>query len=198
MNRLFVIDGQNKSGKGTQVRLLTDKLNQEGFRATSIREPGGTRIGESIRSLLLSNLERPPQTDVLLFNAARAATVARISELMVDQTVVADRSYLSTLAFQVYGDGAKEASTRMICDFALSGNYNPDAFFLLDIDYGVYMKRQKPDDEHDYFERDEDYFNRVRAGFLKEAKAIGAFIIDASPTIDEVHEEIWSKVREAL
>lgn len=193
-NKLIVMDGQNKAGKGMQVRLLAGRLRSNDIQVATEREPGGGEMGESIRSILLSDIPRQPETSSLLFNAARRETVVRIGKLLTNQWVVADRSYLSTLAFQIHGEGAPDKSTRELCKYALAGEYQPDAFFVLDIDWETYVKRKQIEDEKDYFERDKDFFNRVREGFLVEGQKIGAFIIDATRSVDAVAEDVWEKV----
>ena len=196
--KLFVWDGVNKSGKGTVIKSVANWAETQGHPVTTVREPGGTPVGEQIREILLSDTERSPVTDVLLFNAARAATVEKIAQLLVFSHVFADRSYLASFAFQVHGDGMPEAPVRDICRFALGDKYKPAAFFLLDIDYETYLTRLKSDDPNDYFERDRAHFERVREGFLLEARKIGAFIIDATVPEEELQQGVITVIEEML
>lgn len=194
----LVFDGPNKSGKGTIVRRTAEWMREEGMPVETIREPGGTQVGEAIREILLSDVERPNETDVLLFNAARAATVRKISRLLVKSNVIADRSYMSTLAFQIHGDNAPGDFTREICRFAIGDDYKPDAFFVLDIPYETYLRRKSDVDPQDYFEREQAHFERVRQGFLTEGRKIGAYIIDATKSEEEIEMGVRSILEEVL
>lgn len=198
--RHMVFEGPNKSGKSTVIRRVISQLQERGEPVAATREPGGPPISEAIRSILLSDIERPALTDVMLFNAARVATIMEIDQLLASAHVVADRSFMSSIAFQVYGDNEPDERTRLICHYALGENYKPDAVFVLDIPYETFLARKESDDEQDYFERDGEraYFERVRKGFLVEAEKIGAFVVDATAPLAEVHQIIWERVEEVL
>lgn len=102
----FSFEGIDGSGKSTQARLLADALQAAGHEVLSVREPGGTRLGESIRALLLSpDAEITPRAELLLFAAARAQLVESVIEpaLASGIHVIADRYTDSTEAYQGAG-----------------------------------------------------------------------------------------------
>lgn len=200
-NKLIVFDGPNKSGKSRQIELTADKLRQLGEPVRTTKEPGGgSDMSAAIRQLLLDPaIPREAKTDTLLFNAARVETVKEIGNLILQNHVLVDRSFVSTLAFQSYGDGAPYDETKKICDYALGGNYRPSIMFILDISFDTHMARRKADDEQDYFERNEAYFERSRQGFLTEATSLPyAQVIDANRDVIPVHKDIWRAVERIL
>ncbi|HEY0305574.1 MAG TPA: dTMP kinase [Longimicrobiales bacterium] len=130
----IVLEGAEGSGKSTQVRLLGDWLAEQGIPHVLTREPGGTKVGEEIRDILLHGADIPAQTELLLMNAARAVFVNDVVKpaLAAGKVVVADRFWLSSLAYQGHGRGLPLDDVRRICAFAAQG-VDPDLTIVLDV-----------------------------------------------------------------
>lgn len=131
----LVFEGVEGAGKSTQAKLLADWLAASEIPYLLTREPGGTRLGEEIRRLLLSEPEDVPvRSELLLMLAARAALIAEVVEpaLARGQVVVGDRYELSTLAYQGYGRQLELAQVRQINTFA-TGGLRPDVTLFLDV-----------------------------------------------------------------
>jgi dTMP kinase len=131
----IVLEGIEGSGKSTQARLLGEWLAVRGIRHLVTREPGGTRIGEEIRTTLLhGGGEVPARTELLLMVAARSAFVAEVVRPALAEgiVVVADRYELSTLAYQGYGRDLPLEEVRQVNAFA-TGGLKPDVTVVLDV-----------------------------------------------------------------
>ncbi len=194
--RFFVIDGPEGAGKSTQLARVTDYLTARGHRVQSWRDPGGTAVGERIRALLLDARDVPiaPLTELMLFLASRAQLVDECvaPALARGETVLLDRFYHATIAYQIHGLGADRlpADAEAIVR-ALAGVREPDRVWLLDVPPA--LGRQRIAREGDRIERrDEAFHERVRAGFRAQAEAAPDAIawIDATGTPDEVFAAI--------
>ena len=131
--RLIVFEGGEGSGKTTQLRRLSSVLGQREIAHLCVREPGGTPLGTEVRRVLLdpaSDIE--PRAEALLFMASRAQLVAREIQpaLARGETVLLDRFFLSTYAYQVAGHGLDETAVRAANAFATNGLV-PDLTLLL-------------------------------------------------------------------
>src|ERR1700742_3040243 len=122
---LFItFEGTEGCGKSTQVQLLAERLRALGHRVRTLREPGGTPIGEEIRHTLKhskDNHAMTSETELLLMNASRAQLVREIIRpaLADGEMVVCDRFYDSTTAYQGYGRGLDLAQVKTVVDFAV-------------------------------------------------------------------------------
>jgi dTMP kinase len=170
----LTLEGPEGSGKSTQAQRLAARLVAAGYPCAVTREPGGTRLGEEIRQILLHGMSPVPAADALLFNAARAQLAAEVIEpaLARGEIVICDRFSDSTLAYQGYGAGQALDSLRELARFA-AGGLVPDMTVLLDlpVEEGLGRKFGGPDITR--FESNEDvaFHRRVRAGFLALAAA---------------------------
>ena len=121
----IVLEGGDGVGKTTHVALLSAWFTALGLPHVSTREPGGTPVGEAIRSVVLGRpgLDMPDETELLLILAARAAFVRDVVRPALErgETVLADRFSLSTLAYQGYGRGLDLERVRQAIDFATGG-----------------------------------------------------------------------------
>jgi dTMP kinase len=162
----IVLEGAEGSGKSTQARLLGEKLQSHNIPHILTREPGGTPVGEEIRAILLHGADIPAETELLLMNAARSVFVAEVVKpaLAAGKIVVADRFWLSSLAYQGYGRGLPLDRVRQICDFAAQG-FNPDVTIVLDVPLEESEKRRS--------ERGADRIERAGAEFHQ--KVVGAY-----------------------
>ena len=129
-------EGIDGCGKSTQVKILMDRLQEEGNECILVREPGGTEISELIRDILLSNknLDLSSRTEALLMTASRAQLTKQkiIPALSSGKCVIADRFSDSTLAYQGGGRGLDIKWLIELNRFA-TNNLNPDVTFLLDL-----------------------------------------------------------------
>ena len=187
--RFFVLDGPDGGGKTTQVAALRDYLVERGEQVKTLREPGATTAGEAIRDLLLDpNTDLIPVAEMLLYQAARAQMVDALLRPTLESgvTVLLDRYWYSTAAYQGHGLGLDIDSVRAVSRTA-TGGLEPDHLFVLDVDPEVGLSRIRG--ERDRIEgRPLEYHRRVRDGFLAEAQLLGdrATVLDASRPAAEV------------
>jgi dTMP kinase len=175
--RFITLEGSEGAGKTLQAERLADALRERGQHVRLTREPGGTRLGEAIRSIVLARGKDGDaginaRADALLFNAARAQLVAEVIEpaLAAGETIVCARFSDSTLAYQGYGSGLPIDELRAIGAVATAG-LRPDLTILLDVPPEVGLAR-KAADARNRFEAsfDLEFHRRVRAGFLELAR----------------------------
>jgi dTMP kinase len=189
----YVIDGPDGSGKTTQAARAAEYLRRRGAAVVVLREPGATPAGEAIRDLLLdADTDLTPLAEMLLYQAARAQLVETVIRPALEegQTVVLDRYWYSTAAYQAYGLGLDPAVVRRV-SAAATGGLEPDHVFLLDVDPETGLGRL--DVGRDRIEgRPLDYHRRVREGFLAVARDLGerATVVDANGSADEVAAQI--------
>lgn len=207
MPALFVtFEGPEGCGKTTQVRLLAEWLSARGYDVLATREPGGTRIGEQIRAILLNpdHTEMVPAAEILLFSAARAQIVQEviIPHLRRGGIVLCDRFADSTLAYQGYGHGLNLEVLRIITAFATAG-LTPDITFYLDIpvEEGLRRKAQAGKAEWNRLDQQElAYHQRVQEGYrqLISAEPARWVIIDARGSIEAVHTQVVREIERRL
>jgi dTMP kinase len=197
--RFITLEGPEGSGKTVLGKRLAAALVARGQRVHLTREPGGTALGERVRSLLLERASGPglaidPRADALLFNAARAQLVAEVVRPALDagETVICARFADSTLAYQGYGAGLSIKELRAIASVA-TGGLDPDLTILLDVDPELGLRR-KSAEARNRFESsfDIDFHRRVRAGFLELARAEPDRwrVVDSTGRVDAVFEDV--------
>lgn len=198
----ITFEGGDGSGKSTQIALLRDWLMQAGYDVILTREPGGTRISEKIRELILDpdNQEMADMTEALLYAAARAQLVSQMIKpaLAEGKVVICDRFVDSSIAYQAYGRGLGDA-VGVINSYAVDGCM-PDLTILLRLDPEKGSCRIA-DREHDRIEQAPDAFHRkVYEGYLALEKTYPEriFGIDASGTIEEIADEIRRRVHTVI
>lgn len=196
--RLIAIEGIDGSGKSTQARRLAEHLG-----AQLTREPGDNSIGASVRQLLLWSEGSGPsdRAEALLVAADRAQHVAEVLSPAVAQGrwVVTERYSASTLAYQGYGRGLDLDVLSGLVDWATAG-LSADLTVLIDLPVAVAQAR-RADTAADRVERlDEQFHERVRAGYLAMAGAAPGqwVVIDGSGTVDEVEASTRRAVSERL
>lgn len=205
--RFITFEGIEACGKSTQIQLLSQHFQAHGVEPLLLREPGGTAIGEKIRSLLKDSTYQgimKDETELLLMNAARAQIVREVIQpaLASGKTVICDRYYHSTLAYQGYGRGLPLESLRHIIDYAI-GEVEPDIVFFLDIPLEISWQRIRKRNQElraqgqsvaDRFEESgESFFKRVYEGFQALASSDSRFQrINANQSPEAVARDIWS------
>jgi dTMP kinase len=201
--RLIVIEGADGVGKTTQVSRLVDRLVANGMPVVALREPGGTVLGERIRSLLLDLPDDAinDRAELLLFLAARAQITPTIATaIAAGQTVVLDRFFLSTYAYQIAGRGLPEEDVRRINTFATLGRV-PDLTVVLTLPPEEAQGRAGEGDRIEragigFYERVAGAFGMfLSKGWQREHPECGRIVgVDARGTPDEVGDRIWTAV----
>ena len=205
MKGLFVtFEGIDGCGKTTQIELLSSDLKAEGIPYILIREPGGTLIGEKIRTILLdkANTGMDERTELLLYEAARAQIVKEkiIPELEAGKVVICDRFFDSTIAYQGYARGLKLQDVDFLNSWSAYG-IKPDITFLLDLDEQMaYRRRHGRSDEEDRLEAEGLLFmKKVRKGYLERSKEDKRFqVLSALDTPEEIYKMIRKTVWEVI
>jgi dTMP kinase len=207
---LFItLEGIDGAGKSTQLRLLASYLRENGYRVGMTREPGGTRIGEQIREILLAsrNAQLAPLAELALMYAARAQHLQEVVRpaLAGGDVVLSDRFNDASLAYQGYGrrlsGGAVRALDRIIC-----GPTQPDLTLLLDMAPRVALQRANTRESriksrHRRFEiAGLEFQERVRQGYLAIARRHPkrVKVVNADRSVEEVQHEIRQIVDKVL
>ena len=200
----ITFEGPEGSGKSTQLPRLAQFLEDSSLQVVKTREPGGTKIGDQIREVLvrMDNTELHPRTEILLFLAARAQLVEEliIPSLKQGKIILCDRYGDSTLAYQGYGHGLDLETLRAMLQFA-TGGLKPDLTILLDVDVFTGLKRKKIKEEWNRLDAFElSFHERVRAGYkiLAEQEPERWKIVDATQDPDQVQMEIRALVLDAI
>lgn len=196
---LFItFEGLEGSGKSVQVGLLAAKLREEGHDIVVTREPGGTRVGEQIRTITHNpqNVDLIATTEAYLMAAARAQHVrVRIRPaLEAGKIVICDRFIDSSIAYQGYGREMGRETIESLNALAVD-SVHPNLTILLDISVEVGSNRRLRTDKMDRLDlQSNDFYERVRKGYAEIAKRSPerVKVIDASKSPDEVQSQIWT------
>lgn len=172
MSLFVTFEGPEGSGKTTQMRLLAAYLEGQGHDILITREPGGTRIGDRVRAVLLdpAHTEMLPPTEFLLFSAARAQLVGQVirPHLERDGVVLCDRYADSSLAYQGYGHQLDLEVLWAITRFA-TGGLIPDLTFYLDVPVEMGLRRKARGDWNRMEQKEIAFHQRMRDGYLTMA-----------------------------
>ncbi len=194
---LFItFEGTDGSGKTTQIKLLEAYMMKKGYEVVLSREPGGTRVSEIIRDIILDprNKEIVPLTEMIMYAASRAQHVAEIIEPAIEsgKIVICDRYVDSSYAYQGAGRGVDLKSVADVNRIAVHGTV-PDITFFLDIDPEISIKRRINSTGADRIEQEKlDFHRRVYDGYKKLSILYPDRIktIDATKSIDEISLQI--------
>lgn len=200
----ITFEGSEGSGKTSQIPLLAEFLRTAGWDVITTREPGGTSIGDQVRSILnnLENIDMQPRTEVLLFQASRAQLVDQVIHpaLQANKIVLSDRYADSTIAYQGYGYRLDLAQVQAIVKFA-TGGLKPDLTFFLDVDIELGLQRRAQGGEWNRLDAFEiDFYKRVRGGYFKlvQAEPERWVVIDANRSPDIIQNDLRNYILERL
>ncbi|HWD21118.1 MAG TPA: dTMP kinase [Verrucomicrobiae bacterium] len=205
--RFITFEGTEAVGKSTQIKILAEHLRSLGRTVRTLREPGGTPIGEEIRHTLQHSAANPNMTaeaELLLMNASRAQLVREVIRpaLAAGEIVLCDRFYDSTTAYQTYGRGLPENVVKEIIAFAVGATI-PDLTLLLRAPLAATEARRarRVAAGRDRMEEESrEFFARVEQGYGKIAaeEPQRVRVVEASGDIDAVQAAIWAAVEPLL
>ncbi len=194
---LFIsFEGVEGAGKTTNIEYIADKIAQGGHEIVLTREPGGTKLSEAIRELLISK-EYPEmhiKTELLLMFAARSEHLNTVilPAINAGKWVLCDRFTDATYAYQGAGRGIPEDIIATL-ETLVQGSVKPDYTFLFDLDAEIGLGRAKNRGETDRFEQQHiDFFNKIRDKYLELAKSDEPRyrIVNAQYDLDTVQKQI--------
>lgn len=199
---LFItFEGADGCGKTTQLNLLKDYLENNGYEVVLTREPGGKGLGEKVREILLNyDGEVSNRCESFLFLADRAQNIDIIVNPAIEQSkiVLCDRHTDSSVAYQGYGRGLDINQINTLNNLA-TNNKKPDLTLVFDVDIETSM--QRVGNEKDRMESaGKEFFNRVRNGYLELAKQEPDRIkvIDSTKSIQEVQKDVLEIIKTKL
>ena len=202
LNKSYFItfEGIDGSGKSTQAKLLIKKLGSSSIQTCFIREPGGTKISEEIRHVLLNKRDEDmiDRTEALLMCASRAQLTKNIiiPELESGKWVIADRYSDSTLAYQGGGRGIDLDCLIKLNEFATFGTV-PDITFYIDIDAETGFQRRKNISADRIESAGIDFQDKIRNKYLEIIDYFSerCVHVDGNLSIDAISEIIWEEIK---
>lgn len=196
-------EGGEGVGKSTQIARLAERLRSEGRDVVVTFEPGGTDLGQAVRSILLTPGNHvTSRSEALLYAADRAHHVETVIEpaLAAGKVVICDRYADSTYAYQGAGRALDASDVRQVMEFAVAGRW-PDLTLLLDVDPQVGLARARGEGAGDRIEAEGlEFHDTVRRGFLDLAAAAPErfVVVDAAGTLDDVTAQIDDVIAKRL
>ncbi|MCW8918878.1 MAG: dTMP kinase [Gammaproteobacteria bacterium] len=194
--RFITLEGSEGSGKSTNLNYIHQRLQQAGIEVVLTREPGGTPLGEAIRTLLLDHRQQAmaSDTELLLMFAARAQHLNELilPALAAGKWVLCDRFTDATYAYQGAGRGIDKERIAQLEQW-VQGALRPDLTLFLDLPVAQGLARAGERAELDRFEREElAFFERVRQGYLSQATAQPQRyrVVDAAPSLPQVQAQL--------
>ena len=194
--KFITVDGVEGAGKSTQIELICSYLHQKGIEVVRTREPGGTAVGEKIRSVLLDveNQEMHSDTELLLMFSSRNELIQNkiIPALNEGFWVVSDRFTDASFAYQGGGRMLNLDRIDKLADWVL-GDFKPDLTLFLDVSVEVGMERIESRAAKDRIELEERaFFERVRSVFVSRSEAFPDRIklIDANDSVEGIQSKI--------
>jgi dTMP kinase len=205
--KYIVIEGNDGTGKSTQVQQLRERLAKEGIESIEFHEPAGTPITNAIRDVIKNgNLPRDPETNLLLFTAARHE-IWRNAEaaLAAGKWVISARNYYSTLAYQGYAEGVDlDLIYETTKHFTSTRYMKPDFSIILTLDDATRNKRISQRNRQrftgkDTFEgRGAKFQDKVNDAYGKIAAEYSIPTIDATSSVADLSGEIWQRIEHLL
>ncbi|CAL7963154.1 Thymidylate kinase [Alphaproteobacteria bacterium] len=199
--KFITFEGCEASGKSTQTRILSEYMESLGYRTVLTKEPGGSRLANQIRSILLTHEVADSLTELLLFSAARRDHVLQINAWLKEgYYVISDRFTDSSLAYQGYAKGLDMLLVQHLNDIS-TNCLQPDITILLDITLATIKNRINKSSAHTNFydHKNIEFHNQVKEGFLHVAKLYPERIkiVDANKSVEEVASQVIKVCKEA-
>ena len=197
--KIFSFEGIEGVGKSTQINLLKDYLEINGYNTEILREPGSTITGESIRSILLDSKENlSSESELLLMFAARAQLISEKVNNSNSDIILFDRFYDASLAYQGFGRNLPIDFIHSLITFINCPE--PRLTFLLDISVQDGFERKVNDVKDRIESAGNEFFQKVREGYLDIAKnnQNRIKVIDAMQSIDDINKSIIDHVKPLL
>ncbi|MEK7594873.1 MAG: dTMP kinase [Patescibacteria group bacterium] len=199
---VIVFDGIDGVGKSTQLELAKTALESEGWSVHTSRNLGGTPIGEELREVMLSTIERPTKTNLYISVAIQEALLDVIEEeRSKNQIILLDRGPFSLAAYEIYGSNLDESIGWQYVDAGML-RLKPELTIIYKTNTEEALKRLKTKSgQSDYFERmPQDYFERVSDGYEIAAKRYEdtTTALDAGQAIEVVHEQTMQSIKAAI
>jgi len=194
---LIVFEGIDGSGKSTQARRLLARLGREGIAHATCRDPGGTRIGEAVRELLLDPENRiAPSAELFGYLLARAQLVDEVlrPHLEAGEVVVLDRFYHSTIVYQAFGLGLPRELVESAIELGVDG-VHPDLTCYCRCPPEVAARRRSGRGEDRIEGRGLEYLRRVHDGYERLAEEGRLRVFDGTAEPDVLEADIWDAVR---
>lgn len=198
--KFIVVEGLEGAGKSTAISLCQDFLTKKKIDFINVREPGGTVLAESLRTLVKAEHEEEIafETELLIMYAARSQLVHNVINPALEEGkwILADRHDLSSQAYQGGGRGISSNTLSSLSAMVLKG-LKPDLTIYLDIDPVIGLERAKGRGELDRIEQEAiEFFQRTRMRYLELASDDSSIkTVDANQEIDKVHRDILSVLR---
>ena len=197
----IVLEGPDRSGKSTQAALLKTWLEERGREVVVTREPGGTRLSEQIRKILLDPKRViEPMNELFLYETSRIKHTLEkiIPALKAGKVIISDRYTLSTTAYQGYGRGLDLKTVETLNKIATM-NLKPDLTIVFDIHDRIFAQREHLRNGRDRIERAPDAFRRrVNRAYKLLARKPGMTRVDAGRPIEAIQAEIRARVQPVL
>lgn len=197
--KFITFEGSEGSGKSTQIKLVHAYLRKKKKPILFVREPGGVKISEKIRNILLDvkNTKMGDECETLLYMAARAQLVEEVivPALKKGKIVLCDRFLDSTVAYQGYGNGVNVEAIKKIGRFAIQ-RIQPDITFFFDIDAKKGLSRIKGRTKDRIERRAISYHNRVRKGYSQIARKNSGRVklIDGNKSKEEIYQAVQKHI----
>jgi len=200
-----VFEGIDGSGKSTLIKALYAELQQKGISPILTREPGGTTLGQTIRSLLIQKTSHPPEslTETLLYYADRRQHLSEVIKpaLKNRDFLISDRYWASTFAYQCGGRQVDEKLVSHIHKVVCDSETEPDLWILLDLPVKESLNRlvQKRQGDLDRFEAEEiDFHQRIKNYYLKlsQRNSKSWLILDAQQETQKLVKQVLSCLEE--
>ena len=201
MQGIFIsMEGPDGSGKSTQIQLLSDYLRKKGYEIIVTREPGGNRISEAIREIILNKdyTEMDYMTEAMLYASARAQLMAQVIRPAIEagKAVISDRFVDSSAVYQGMARGLGVEEIYRLNEFAIQGMM-PGLTIHLDLPASVGLERAKGRAALDRMELEKAEFHEKVAQGYRDLAALAPYrikTIDATQSIEEIHKEIVAYV----